>query len=395
MLLAFMAISFITACTTAQATQAPTPLIIEVTRVIEITSTFEATLPAASTATPEETPTVVNVTPTTEVIPVEVGAFVYKCVDVMKFSQDVASRAHEPFIEEAIPVLAEWIAKSGANCVAVSTSITAPTSHDVDYLTQQWVNAAAANNLMIYWRQKTSEYEGFNGAQRVMDPQWHIDATVAYIKSHPEFFRSGDVYSIPEPENAGVRNLNGCSECLFSSIPEFNEWLVNWTKSVQQAFAEIGLGGQVGVGYFGFSGYTAWGDRNTDDYWQQGALIRPGFVGPSGSVLDVTGEVTVDHYWNDGNRPAEEMRKYRSKIPDEYAINIGEWGAIHGEDAVFVKEMLLAVKHEGVFLFNYWSIAGEPPRPDEEYGKEFLLEWENGQLVPNEKFFAVQEVYSQ
>ena len=95
-------------------------------------------------------------------------------------------------------------------------------------------------------------YEGSGGLAAVLDGSdttSYIGKTYQWILQHPEVFQDGDVFEpFGEPQNNGI--MNGppgtsaayCPKnvCQFPSTAAFNQWLADFARADQAAFAAIG-----------------------------------------------------------------------------------------------------------------------------------------------------------
>ncbi len=144
--------------------------------------------------------------------------------------------------------------------------------------------------------------------------------------------------------------------------------------AANQAFQTIGLGGQVYVGYFGFSGFTVWGDDNPD--WH-GVL--------EDATVQQMGEIAVDIYpQNNGEQMQEDLNEYIAKYPNVPLI-ISEWGAIKCTTDRQVEEVIINMsqsKLPNVVGFNYWTM-----------GRGQCEALVNDDLSPRLAYYIVQEFY--
>jgi hypothetical protein len=327
--------------------------------------------------------------------------FEVRSVDFMKLTQDLACEVPP---EDRVDQLMVMIAEMGATHVAISLPSTSPEGCEIETAWRLWLGKAREYGLKVFFRTKPLEYEGFHGADRILDPWWHIDQTVSFVISHPSYFESGDLFGIPEPQNAGIEGVNYCPEeaCLFTApgmvdpavsrqypaelswalertgIIPFNEFLIAYTTQVRNAFQSLGLEG-IEVGYFGFDGFVAIGDRNPD--WQ-GIL--------SASMLEEVGNVGLDHYFPTDADPEAEWAKFKERFP-QTEVCITEWGPTEGQPSESVRRVLEAALKQGISCFNWWQAGATGTNPE---GKEALFELnEQGNVVPTEYYQVLKEFY--
>jgi hypothetical protein len=292
----------------------------------------------------------------------------------MKMTQDAVCG---PPAASLIGEMAQKIAALGATHIAISTPYDDPACASALTLTQSWVNAARANGLRVWFRQKPLAFEGFYGYSKNLDPAYHLEVMRAYIVGHPGLFRSGDIFTpAPEPQNGGIQGINCSSNCLFADAAAFNAWLRESIQVAKAAFAQIGVGG-VTVGRFGFDGFVAWGDRNPD--WN--GIIEPATIAADGNTI------TVDHYFPASADPAAEFAKIRNHFGSGVRICLGEWGAIHGESAARVEAVLQAAENAGIDCLNWWH-AGPGGT-----GESLLQENGAGHAVETALYAVVREFY--
>jgi hypothetical protein len=306
--------------------------------------------------------------------PVYVPAFAIRSVDVMKMSQDAVCG---PPAQSIITGMTEKIAALGATHLAISTPYDDPACGSSLSLTRAWVNAARAHGLKVWFRQKPLAFEGFYGYSKNLDPAYHLTVMRNYILANPGFYRSGDILTpAPEPQNGGIQGINCFSTCLFTNAATFNVWLRESIQVARDTLAEAGISG-VTVGWFGFDGFVAWGDRNPD--WN-------GIIEPATIVAD-NNTITVDHYFPASADPAAEFAKIRAHFGGGVRLCLGEWGAINGESAARVRQVLDAAQAAGIDCINWWH-AGPGG-----VGESLLQESSTGTVVTEPLYDVVREFY--
>ncbi len=266
--------------------------------------------------------------------------FAHQCIDTMKVSRDRArelggSDTSEQIIAEQVRTIADM----GADCVAIAT----PYDEEFyPYLTQ-WVHAARAHNLSVWFRGNWSAWEGWFDYPTEMSPEEHIEQTIRFIRSNPDLFEDGDIFSANvEPENgAPFKSLPGHEKDL-----KMREYLVAEQAAVQRAFTEIQK------------------DVTTDWISMSGGVAKTVLDKPT---IDAhNGVVTLDHYV----ATVEDMREYIDyfHVPYQATIILGEFGApipdINGEmhaaeQAAFVDMLLweLFLQRKKIGGVNYWTLS--------------------------------------
>ena len=265
----------------------------------------------------------------------------------------------------------------GVNYISLETPYDNPSCGNSVAYTQEWLNVIRADGLSVWHRHMFLSFEGIYGVQK--DPNIdYITMMSDYIKANPSFFQPGDIFTpkIQSTDSAGgINGFTYCGNppiCIFSSIAQFNQWLRDAMTAANLAFQSIGLGGQINVGYFGFSGFTVWGDDNPD--WH-GVL--------EDATVQQMGEIAIDIYpQNNGERMKEDLSEYFAKYPT-VPIIISEWGTIVCTNkAQQVIQTMGAAKRQNVVGFNYWTMGRG--------GCEALV---NNNLSPRPTYYLVQSFY--
>jgi hypothetical protein len=293
---------------------------------------------AKPTAQPTQTPT-----PTTP--PVTSGSWEIQSVSSMKESKDrICGQRNQDFINR-------WVAKAkelGVNYVAVETPYDSPAcGSSVDY-TNKWISAIRANGLRVWHRHMPLAFEGIYDTPKQKGDYFNM--ITSYIKNNRDMFREGDIFTpIPEPQNGGISGISHCAfgVCVFDSREQFNKWLRDAIDVSESAFREIGLGGKMKIGYYGFDGFIAWGSNNPD--WN-GIL--------EDATIQKMGNLAIDHYPElIGQTMDQGLREVMERYPG-VPIILSEWGSAgSGNVEQQVLNSMGAAKRPGVVGFNYWHMG--------------------------------------
>jgi hypothetical protein len=242
-----------------------------------------------------------------------------------------------------------WVAKAvelGVNYIAVETPYDSPACGDSLKYTKSWVDGIRKQGLNVWHRHMPLAFEGIYDTKKDSSKDY-LTLIGNYIKNNPSLFKAGDIFTpIPEPQNGGINGITYCPQniCIFNSAASFNAWLRQAISVSESAFSEIGLGGQIRIGYYGFDGFVAWGDNNPD--WE-GIL--------EDATVAAMGNITIDHYPEIvGDTMENDLNELQQKYPG-VPIIIGEWGTITGGDVVSqVNSSMKAAMRKNVIGFNYW-----------------------------------------
>jgi hypothetical protein len=292
----------------------------------------------------------------------QTSLFPYQCIDTMKVSRD---RARDQSVTQ--PVIAEEvrIIKSlGANCVALGT----PYDEEFVPFLHLWVAEARKAGLSVWFRGNHSSWEGWFSYPDDQTPDKHIEQTVRFIRSHPDLFADGDMFSANvEPENGNPFHPVDSDE----KRERLRQYLIKEQTLVKRAFTAIRK------------------DVLTSRISMSGGVAKS--VLDEKTLLALDNTVTIDHYVH----TPEEMTDYITYFTESGTnrIVIGEFGApipdLNGEmddttQAAFVDhllwELFLARKH--VDAINYWTLTESStallsedmnPKPVSEILKKYYL----------------------
>ncbi len=262
----------------------------------------------------------------------------------------------------------------GVTHISVETPYDSPACGDAVEYTKRWVDAIHSKGLKVWHRHMPLAFEGIYDTPKDNSTNYLVQIET-YIKDHPTFFRSGDIFTpTPQPQNGGIQGITYCSfnVCIFPSRTAFNFWLRSAMDVSDRAFREIKLSGKVKTGYYGFDGFVAWGDENPD--WN-GIL--------DDETVKRMGNITIDHYPEIvGDTMMNDLNELEARYPN-VPIVIGEWGTITGGD---VEQQVLrsmgASVRPSVVGFNYWHLGID--------GNEGLI---NEDLTKRPQFDEVQSFY--
>lgn len=248
--------------------------------------------------------------------------------------------------------IGSWVSRAaelGVNYIAVETPYDDPACASSLNYTKAWSDAVHAQGLNVWHRHMPLAFEGIYDTPKSASKDY-LQQIHDYIVNNPTLFRENDIFTpIPEPQNGGVSGVTYCAQgiCVFNSAASFNKWLRDAITTSNAAFAEIGLGGKIKVGYYGFDGFIAWGDNNPD--WN-GIL--------EDATIAAMGNITIDHYPEAvGDTMANDLDELQQRYPN-VPIVIGEWGTINGGDVVTaINTTMQAARRTGVIGFNYWHMG--------------------------------------
>ncbi len=327
------------------------PYLVDITNVSLIansspTPTVTTVQSPISTTTP--TPTVsilpILIQPTTQTS--NLGTWQIQSIDAMKDTKDaICGKRSSTWITQ-------WVQKAkelGANYVAISTPYENPSCGDSIAYAKLWVNIIRSQGLHVWHRHMPLAFEGiYSVAKNKAD---FLPLIQKYIASNPDLFAPGDIFTpIPEPQNGGIQGVTYCASsiCQFTGAADFNVWLRNAMTVSANAFSSIGIK-NIKIGYFGFDGFTAWGDNNPD--WH-GIL--------EDATIKQMGNITIDHYPELVHETMDQgLTELQSRYPN-IPIVIGEWGTVTGGNTVQqIQDDMGAAKKHGVVGFNYWQFGPE------------------------------------
>lgn len=320
------------------------------------------TPPASPVTTPSPT---VSPMPTTNI-------WEMRSVSSMKESKDrVCNQRDAVFIDNWVSVAKQL----NITHISIETPYDNPECGNSLGYTNLWVEAIRRHGLKVWHRHMPLAFEGIYNTPKNTDFNY-ISQIVEYIKANPTLFAPGDIFTpIPEPQNGGIYRITYCpyNKCIFSSKEQFNQWLRDAMTLSNEAFSSIGLSNSIGIGYYGFDGFVAWGDNNPD--WS-GIL--------EDSTVNMMGNITIDHYPEIvGDTMQNDLNELQSRYPS-VPIVVGEWGTITGGDIQKqVTDSMSAAQKPGVVGFGYWHLGTG--------GNEALV---RDDLTPRQQYDEVQSFFN-
>lgn len=124
-----------------------------------------------------------------------------KSADTMKYSRDLAlEKLNDPTFDTTINSQIKAIEELNVTHVVIGT----PYDEKFTPILKRWVKAARDHGLNIWFRGNFSGWEGWFGESRSLSRQEHLQMTRSFVRSHPDLFHDGDIFSpCPECENGG------------------------------------------------------------------------------------------------------------------------------------------------------------------------------------------------
>ncbi len=302
------------------------------------------TTSGSPTPTPPSTQTQASPTPIVTTTANSGGTFAIQSIDSMKDTKDTICG------QRPLDWINKWLDKAvelGANYVAISTPYENPSCGDALSYTKTWVKAIRAHGMHVWHRHMPLSFEGIYSTPKTTGNNY-LDLISNYIKNNPDLFENGDIFTpIPEPQNGGIQGITYCanSVCQFQSAAQFNQWLRDAMTTAKNA--EQAIGKDMKIGYYGFDGFVAWGDKNPD--WH-GIL--------EDSTVAQMGNITIDHYPElVGETMDQSLTALQTKYPTT-PIVIGEYGTVNGQNVdQEVQDTMTAAKNHKVVGFNYWQFG--------------------------------------
>lgn len=266
--------------------------------------------------------------------------FPVQCIDTMKVSRDKAKENIS--VDKQIAAIQKElkeISSLGANCVAVGTP------YDDEFLPylKLWVAEARKQQLHVWFRGNWSSWEGWFGHPKSMTTDDHIKQTVTFIKSNPDLFADGDIFTAaPEAENGAPFNPVDSAQ----KYTAFRNFLKAENLETQKAFQSIHK--NVTTNWLSMSGGVAEAVLNQS------------------TIANMDNTVTLDHYVKD----PQEVTSYLDYFQKNYhsSLVLGEFGApipdLNGsmtedQQAVFVDKLLqILYQHKNSIKgVNYWTLS--------------------------------------
>lgn len=259
-------------------------------------------------------------------------------IDTMKYSRDLTrEKMGDTSFDAVIDAQIEAIAKTGATHVAIATP------YDAKFIPMltRWVDAARKYKLKVWYRGNFSGWEKWFDFKQITREE-HLQLTKAFIKSNPELFGDGDIFTpCPECENGGPGDPRKTGD-----IEGHRLFLIASHTAATQSFRDIGKGVEVGYFSMNYDVAKAIMDKRTTEA--------------------LGGIVTIDHYIKSATQIAKDARAIAEQSGGK--IFIGEFGAplpdLHGnmteeQQYEWVKSALHELSREpSVIGVNYWVNIG-------------------------------------
>jgi len=259
-------------------------------------------------------------------------------VDTMKFSRDVARQyLDDSSFDATIDAQVKAIADTGATHVAVATP------YDPEFIPflSRWVRAARNHHLLVWFRGNLSGWENWFGYPDISALD-HTQKILEFIKSNPNLFANGDIFSsCPECENGVLGDPRHTNK-----VAEYRQFLVSEHSAVAKIFQSLNK--QVITNYYSMNADVARlvMDKNT--------------------TASLGGVVTIDHYVATPERLVSDIKDLSESSGG--LIILGEYGVpipdIHGNlddqgQADWInKSLRLLVNTPQLIGLNYWTSFG-------------------------------------
>ncbi len=256
----------------------------------------------------------------------------------MKYSRDLAlQELNDSTFDQVIDNQVKTVADTGATYVAIATPYD---EKFVPFLTK-WVNAARKYGLHVWFRGNFSGWEGWFGTSKKLTRENHLALTRQFIKSNPDLFKDGDIFSpCPECENGGPGDPRN------HDPKEFRDFIISENNAANEEFKKIGK--NVTTNFFPMNYDVAKLIMDKDTAKQMGNLI------------------VIDHYVKYPSRLADDIDQLAATTGAN--IFLGEFGApvpdINGQlsdqdQADWLNETLRLIRgRESVIGLNYWVGVG-------------------------------------
>ena len=273
-------------------------------------------------------------------------------VDTVKLSRDLARE--KMFDESFINSINDWvgrIADAGATHIAIGTP------YDPEFLPYMklWVAEARKRGLNVWFRGNFSGWEGWFGYAKIA-PGEHILLTKVFIRSNPNLFEDGDIFTpCTECENGVIGDPRSTG-----NVDGFRNFLMESYIASSDSFKSISR--NVKSGYFSMNGDVA------------------KLVMDKKTTENLGGIVIIDHYVNSPIQLATDITDIATSSGGK--VVLGEIGApipdIHGNFDVYKQEdwlkdvLALVAKNPDLIGINYWTASGSSTS----------LWYENGEAKP-------------
>lgn len=261
-----------------------------------------------------------------------------RSIDTMKHSRDLARQQESSHsFDAAITTQVKNIAATGATHIAIDTP------YDQEFLPvlTNWVSAARAAHLNVWYRGNWSGWEQWFGYVR-MTPEAHIAKTTAFIQDNPSLFQNGDIFTAcPECENGALGDPRKTGR-----VKAFRQFMLSEYTATSSAFTAQSKNV--------VSNYSAM------NYDVASLVYTPQFA------TDMGGVITVDHYVTSPALLVDNLNQLSQRTGA--TIVLGEFGApipdLHGkmteaQQANWIGNILEGLKNNRkVIGINYWVNVG-------------------------------------
>lgn len=264
--------------------------------------------------------------------------FDIRSIDTMKYSRDLArSKRDDQSFGEVIHRQVAAIAETGATHVAIAT----PYDEEFIPFLTQWVAAARAEGLHVWFRGNFAGWEGWFEYPKISRSE-HREKLESFISGHSTLFENGDILTpCPECENGGSGDPRNTGD-----VEGFRTFLVEERDTAQKAFA--GIGKKVSV------------DVQSMNYDVASLIMDQATTAALGGV------VGIDHYVEDPVQVSRDVTALAEKSGGK--VFLGEYGApipdIHGkmseeEQAEWIRISLEELSYNKHLVgINYWVAVG-------------------------------------
>lgn len=287
------------------------------------------------------------------------GLWKIRGLDVMKLSKDNVTSQYSTSSMRSL-----MLSLQALNPTHYAISV----PYDYPAYMKSWSDEVHKAGYGVWHRQTWNAFEGIWGVTKAsstgmgtatsvingLDRTSYLGQIYNYILTNPNQYAPGDIFApLPEPDNAGINGITACSDsvCQFATAEQFRIWLRDAITVSNYAFEQIGLKGRIYVGFYGVSGFIAFGD---------GAGNPKGFLDER--TADAMKWITMDDYPNPSSNVTSSFKLYES-IYGQFPLVLGEWGTINetttSTRAAAVDSVVGEYAQKSyVQGMNYWTVAG-------------------------------------
>lgn len=217
-------------------------------------------------------------------------------IDTMKYSRDLArEKQNDPTFDQVIDTQVKRIADTGATHVAIAT----PYDDEFILFLRRWVSAARRHRLNVWFRGNWAGWEGWFEYPPISREE-HIQKTKTFIRTYPDIFRDGDIFSAcPECENGGPGDPR-----FTGDVDGYRRFLVSEYQATRESFRSIKK--RVASNYASMNGDVA------------------NMIMDQKTTRALDGVVTVDHYVARPEQLAQDVSGFAKTSQGK--VVLGEWG---------------------------------------------------------------------